>query len=60
MKWPMNTDTAGLLVVLLCVATAIAALTAIGRFFFAWRNRSLIEEAPVPHCNLQERLAQIA
>jgi hypothetical protein len=59
MKWLMNTGTVGLLVILLGVATAMAALTAIGCFFFAWRKR-FVEEAPVPHCNLQERLAQIA
>jgi hypothetical protein len=59
MKWLMNTDTVGLLVVLLGVATTLAALTAIGCFYFAWRKR-FTEEAPVPHCNLQERLAEIA
>jgi hypothetical protein len=60
MKWLMNTDTAELLMVLLCVAVTMAILIALGAFFFAWRKRSIVDEDPIPHCNLQERLAQIA
>jgi len=33
---------------------------ALGGFLFLWRKRSIVEEGPVPHCNLQERPAQIA
>ncbi len=60
MSWLMNNATAEPWLVLLCAAVATATLTAIGCFFFAWRKRSNIEEDAVPHCNLQERLAQIA
>jgi hypothetical protein len=60
MRWLMNTNTTELWVVMLCVTAAIATLTVMGGFFFAWRKRSVVEEDPVPHCNFQERLAQIA
>jgi len=60
MRWLMNTNTTEFWVVMLCVAAAIATLTVISGFFFARRNRSVVEQDPVPHCNLQERLAQIA
>ena len=43
-----------------CGAATMALLTVLGGFFFAWRKRSFIEDDPVPHCNLQERLDQIA
>ena len=59
MRWLMSTATESWLV-LLCAAAATATLTAIGCVFFAWRKRSNIKEEVVPHCNLQERLAQIA
>lgn len=55
----MHTGTTQLWVALLCVAGAIAVLTVIVGFFVAWRKGSA-EEDPIPHCNLQERLAQIA
>jgi hypothetical protein len=60
MHWLMNNATAEPWLILLCAGAATATLTAIGCFFFAWRKRFIIEDDPVPHCNLQERLAQIA
>ena len=60
MRWLMNTNTTEFWVVMLCVAAAIATLTVLGGFFFARRKRSIVEQDPAPHCNLQERLAQIA
>jgi len=56
----MYTNTTEFWVVMLCVAVAIATLTIISGFFFARRHRSIVELGLVPHCNLQERLAQIA
>jgi hypothetical protein len=35
-------------------------LMILGGIFFAWRKRANNEDDAVPHCNLQERLAQIA
>ena len=56
----MNPNATDLWIVMLWATAAIAILTVIGGVFFAWKNRSTIEKDPVPHCNLQERLAQIA
>jgi len=56
----MNTNTTGPWVVMLCVAAAVATLTVVSGFFFAWRKRPDTEENLVPHCNLEERLSQIA
>jgi hypothetical protein len=55
----MGTDTAQLSIVLLSVAIGVAVLAAISGLFIAWRKRSLIDEEPLPHCDLQQRLAQI-
>ena len=60
MRWLMNANATDLWMVMLWVTAAIATLTVICGVFFAWKNRSIVEKDPVPHCNLQERLAQIA
>ena len=60
MNWPTNMRTTELWLVLLCGVATMAILTVLGGLFFAWRKRSVLEEGAVPHCNLQERLAQIA
>lgn len=54
----LGTNNAELWIVLLSVAVAVAVLAGISGLFFAWKRRSIIEE-PLPHCNLEERLAQI-
>jgi hypothetical protein len=56
----MNTNSADLWLVLLCVAATMTTVMILGGMFFAWRKRSNNGEDAVPHCNLQERLAQIA
>ncbi len=58
MKWLMNNNVTELWLVLLCGAATMAILTT--GIVVAWRKRSAIEEGPVPRCNLEERLAQIA
>ncbi len=47
-------------VLLLCAAAGIAIVAIASGVFFAWRKVSTGEGDPIPHCNLQERLAEIA
>jgi hypothetical protein len=56
----MNGNMTQLWVLLLCVAAGIAIVAIASGVFFAWRKMSTGEGDPIPHCNLQERLAQIA
>lgn len=60
MDWFVGTSAAGLWAIAFAVALAIAVLAAIAGIFFAWKKRSVMEAAPLPHCNLEERLGQIA
>lgn len=53
------TDSAKLWMVLLSSAIGIATLAAIISIVYVWKRR-LLEEEPLPQCNLQQRLAQIA
>ena len=58
MNWSMGSDSAQLWVVLLCAVVALAIATGIF-FLVSWKRRG-IDEDPLPHCNLEERLTQIA
>ena len=54
-----GTDTAKLWMVLLSVVVGVGTLAVIIAVFYTWKRR-LLEEEPLPQCNLQARLAQIA
>lgn len=58
MNWSMGSDSTQIWVVLLCTVVALAIATGIF-FLITWKKRSL-DEDPLPHCNLEERLSQIA
>ncbi len=59
MDFLTNAQAGELWFILLCLAVAIAAAALTTGVLFAWRKRPVDEEA-LPHCNLEERLAQIA
>lgn len=58
MNWSMGSDSAQLWIVLLCTVVALAIATGIF-FLVTWKRRSTDDDA-LPHCNLEERLTQIA
>jgi hypothetical protein len=58
MNWSMSSDSAQIWIVLLCTLVALAIATGIF-FLVTWKKRG-IDEEPLPHCNLQERLTQLA
>lgn len=58
MNWSMGSDSAQLWILLLCMVVALA--TATGIFFLVTWKRRLADNDPLPHCNLEERLTQIA
>jgi flagellar basal body-associated protein FliL len=58
MNWSMGSDSAQIWIVLLCTLVALAIATGIF-FLVTWKKRG-IDEQPLPHCNLQERLTQLA
>jgi hypothetical protein len=58
MNWSMGSDSAQLWMVLLCTVVALTVATGIF-LLITWKRRA-IDEDPLPHCNLEERLTQIA
>jgi hypothetical protein len=58
MNWSMGSDSAQLWIVLLCTVVALAIATGIF-FLVTWKRRG-IDHDPLPQCNLEERLTQIA
>lgn len=58
MNWSMGSDSAQLWIVLLCTVVALAIAT--GIFFLVTLKKRSGDEDPLPHCNLEERLTQIA
>ena len=56
MNWSM--DISQFWLALMCVALALAITGGLAVFYFAWKKRG-IDEEPLPHCNLEERLTQI-
>lgn len=58
MNWSMGSDSTQVWIVLLCTVVALAIATGIF-FLVAWKRRG-IDEDPLPHCNLEERLSEIA
>ena len=44
----------------LFIVLAIAALAAIAGGYFVWKKRSVAEDDPLPHCDLEKRLGEIA
>lgn len=58
MNWSMGSDSAQGWIVLLCTVVALAIATGIF-FLVTWKKRG-IDEDPLPHCNLEERLTQLA
>lgn len=59
MNWSMGMDVSQLRLVALCVVLAIAITGGVAALWVAWRKRD-VDEEPLPHCNLEERLSQIA
>jgi len=59
MNWFAGDTAAQLWAVLLCLAVLMAILLSIAGIFRAWKKRSMLDDAPLPHCNVQERLNQI-
>ena len=58
MNWSMGSDSAQLWIVLLCTVVALAIAT--GIFFLLTWKRGSVDKDPLPHCNLEERLTEIA
>ena len=59
MNWPMNFDASQFWLALMCVVFALAVTGGLTTLYFALKKRG-IDQEPLPHCNLEERLAQIA
>jgi hypothetical protein len=55
----MNFDASQFWLALMCVVLALAITGGFTTLYFAWRRRG-IDHEPLPHCNLEERLEQIA
>ena len=58
MNWSMGSDSAQIWMVVLSVVVALGLTTALVSLLMTWKKRS-VDEEPLPHCNLEERLSQI-
>ena len=55
----MGTENSQFWLALMCVALVLAITGGLSVLYFAWKKRG-IDHEPLPHCNLEERLTQIA
>ena len=59
MNWPTNFDVSQFWLALMCVVLALSITGGLTTLYFVWKKRG-IDHEPLPQCNLEERLAQIA
>ena len=59
MTWSMGSQSSQLWILLLCIVVGAVVSGSVYGAYQMWRKRN-IDEEPLPHCNLEERLAQIA
>jgi hypothetical protein len=59
MNWFAGNTATQFWTVLLCLAVLIAVSSAIAAICGAWKKRSVLDDEPLPQCNLEERLNQI-
>ena len=59
MNWFVGDTAAQVWAVLLGGAVLIAVLLAMAAIYRAWKKRSVLDDAPLPQCNVEERLNQI-
>lgn len=59
MNWFAGNSATQFWAVLLCLAVLIAVSSTIAVLFRAWKKRSMLDDEPLPQCNLEERLNQI-
>jgi hypothetical protein len=59
MNWPTNFDGSQIWLALMCVVLALSITGGLTTLYFVWKKRG-IDHEPLPQCNLEERLAQIA
>jgi len=60
MNWSMGSENGQLWIILFCIVVGAAVSGSVYGAYMMWRKRSLLDEEPLPHCNLEERLSQIA
>jgi hypothetical protein len=60
MNSALGADSSQIWMIFLYIAVAVAVLAGIASAYFIWKKHSVLEEDPLPHCNLAERLTQIA
>jgi len=60
MNWSMGSENGQIWLLLLCIVVGAVVSGSVYGAYLLWRKRLADNEEPLPHCNLEERLAQIA
>ena len=60
MNWSMGSENSQVWLLLLCIIVGAVISGSVYGGYLLWRKRSVGDEEPLPHCNLEERLTQIA
>jgi hypothetical protein len=59
MNWSMGSENGQFWLLLLCIVVGAVVSGSVYGAYLLWRKQS-VDEEPLPHCNLEERLSQIA